>query len=84
MRYCRFRHQLTQLSQLPATSKFVGIVAGLNANADVESSGGDTTSKSLLGFTVADVVLEVKEDVPRPPWVNILYEHVTSTDIIRR
>jgi hypothetical protein len=53
----------------------VGIVAGLNANAEVESSGGDTTSKSLLGFTVADAGLEVKEEVPRPPCVNIFCKH---------
>lgn len=58
---------LTQLSQLPATNKLDGIDAGLNANAEVESSGGETTSKSLFGLTVADEVLLANVDVPRPP-----------------
>lgn len=67
-------HLLTQLSQLPATSKFDGIVAGLNAKAEVESSGGETTSKSFIGLTVAVDEPVVNEDVPSPPCPNIFYE----------
>ncbi len=65
---------LTQLSQLPATNKLVGMAAGLKANAEVESSGGETTSKSFIGFTVAVVVVLENVVVPRPLWGNIAPE----------
>ena len=42
------------------------MVAGLNANAEVESSGGEFTSKSFMGFTVAVDVLAANGDVPNP------------------
>lgn len=62
---------LTQLSQLPATSKLVEIDSGLKERAEIESSGGETTSKSFIGFTVAVVVLLENVVVPRPPCENI-------------
>ena len=46
---------LTLLSQLPAIKKFCANDEGLNANEDTESSGGDMTSKSFIGFVEVDV-----------------------------
>lgn len=47
------------------------MVPGLKAKADIESSGGDATSKSFIGFTVAVVVPPVNEVEPKFPWENI-------------
>jgi len=48
-------------------------VAGLKASDEIESSGGEVTSKSFIGF--ADVGVEVapkEEDVPNALWLNIV------------
>lgn len=59
------RHQLTWLSQLPAIKKFCGSEAGLKARLLMESSGGETTSKSFIGLCVP--VAEAAENMPTPP-----------------
>jgi hypothetical protein len=64
---------LTLLSQLPAMRKFCGIVAGLKANDETESSGGEVTSKSFIGFADDGVEVVPKADeVPNVPWLNII------------
>lgn len=47
---CSTSQHLTLLSQLPAIRKFWGIAAGEKAKQLTESSGGETTSKSFIGF----------------------------------
>lgn len=49
---CSTSQHRTLQSHEPATRKFCGIVAGLNAKLVMESSGGETTSKSFIGFDV--------------------------------
>jgi len=52
---CSTSQQRTLQSQEPATRKFCCMDAGLNARLETESSGGETTSKSCIGFDVFDV-----------------------------
>lgn len=47
---CSTSQQRTLQSHDPATRKFCGIEAGLNARLEMESSGGETTSKSCIGL----------------------------------
>lgn len=48
------------------------MVDGLNSSAETESSGGDDTSKSFIGFGVADAVV-VEKVLPAPrPELNIM------------
>jgi len=54
---CSTSQQRTLQSQEPATRKFCGMDAGLNAKLEIESSGGETTSKSCIGFDVFDVAV---------------------------
>lgn len=61
---CSTSQQRTLLSQLPAIKKFCGNAAGENARQLIESSGGEVTSKSFIGFAVLGVVVE-----PKPPKV---------------
>ena len=64
---------LTLLSQLPAIRKFCGIVAGLKASDETESSGGEVTSKSFIGFADDGVeVVPKEEEVPNVLWLNII------------
>jgi hypothetical protein len=66
-------HSLTLLSQLPAIRKFCGIVAGLKASDETESSGGEVTSKSFIGFADDGVeVVPKAEEVPSVLWLNII------------
>lgn len=63
---------LTLQSQLPAIKKFCGIVAGEKAKELIESSGGDVTSKSFIGFAV-DGVAEAPKALVNPLWLNIIF-----------
>jgi hypothetical protein len=64
---------LTLLSQLPAIRKFCGIVAGLKASDETESSGGDVTSKSFIGFADDGAEAVPKEgEAPNVLWLNIM------------
>lgn len=57
----------TRQSQLPATRNVCGTLGGENSRADTVSSGGEVTSRSLLGLT------------PAPPsWLNILFDKYLS------
>lgn len=49
---------LTLQSQLPAMRKFCGSEGGENSSAETVSSGGETTSRSLLGLGTAPTVLK--------------------------
>jgi hypothetical protein len=54
----------TLLSQLPAIRKFCGKVAGLKESEEIESSGGDVTSKSLIGFVALAGDAPTNEEAP--------------------
>lgn len=60
------------LSQLPAIRKFWGILDGLNANEDTESSGGEVTSKSFMGLAEDGVLVDPNvEPGAKGVWLNI-------------
>jgi len=61
--------RLTVLSQLPAMRNVFCDVAGLNSIAETVSSGGNTTSKSLLGF-VGSAIVNTPQAVKPPYSIN--------------
>ena len=64
----------TLLSHDPAIRKFCWRLDGLKDKAEIESSGGEVTSKSFIGLAVEEVTVGPKVlDVFNPPPVNICW-----------
>lgn len=65
---CSTSQHRTLQSQEPATRKFCCNEAGLNFKLEIESSGGETTSKSCIGFDDEAVPVRIA-----PLGLNILF-----------
>jgi hypothetical protein len=59
-------------------------VAGLKASEDIESSGGEVTSKSFIGLADDVVVVAPKlEDAPSVLWLNIMTYTRNAPEILQ-